>query len=78
MMTARKPWIRGFKHKDGSWGYWINDVRNGDFVSIPAGATREEAACKLQQYLIRRELEKAGYDDHYAKEVATEIGGRQP
>lgn len=68
-----KPWLRSFRHKDGSQGFWINDIRDGKFVSIPAGTSKPEAEMKLEQYKIRRDIEKEGYDDQYADLTQTKL-----
>lgn len=72
-------WIEVKFRKDGSRSYWVRDVRDGRQVAIPA-ASRGEAELKLEQYVIRMDIEKEGYDDKFAKgpeEVANELFGRR-
>jgi len=57
-------WITSSRRKDGSVMWWVRDVRGGRQVCIAAG-TKREAEMKLEQYLIRRDLEKEGYEDRY-------------
>ena len=58
-------WIQPVRHKDGRRTYWIRDKRDGRQIVIPAGQTRGEAELKLEQYVIRRDLEKDGYEDRH-------------
>lgn len=58
-------WIQRIKRKDGSFTYWVRDRRDGRQISIDGGRTRQEADMKLEQYRIRRDLEKEGYGDRY-------------
>lgn len=58
-------WIQTVRQKDGSRTYWIRDVRNDMQIVIPGGKTRTEAQIKLDQYQIRKDLEKEGYDDQH-------------
>lgn len=58
-------WIQHVRHKNGDSSYWIRDRRDGRQIVIPAGSTRGEAELKLEQYVIRRDLEKEGYDDKH-------------
>lgn len=67
-------WIQPTRHKDGSTAYWIRDKRNGRQIVIPGGSTRGEAELKLEQYEIRRDLEKEGYDDQH-EELLDRIWG---
>jgi len=65
-------WIQQVRRKDGSATYWVRDKRNGRQVSIFGGVTRGEAELKLEQYEIRRDLEKEGYDDRYENAYDTD------
>lgn len=59
-------WIQPTRRKDGAVTYWIRDVRGGRPIVIDSkAASRPEAEMKLEQYRIRRDLEKEGYDDRY-------------
>lgn len=58
-------WIQVVRHKDGSSGYWIRDRRDGRQIVIPGGNSPGEAELKLEQYRIRRDLEKEGYEDQH-------------
>lgn len=58
-------WIEGRRRKDGTISWWVRDVRGGRQVCISA-ASRREAEFKREQYMVRRDLEKEGYDDKYA------------
>lgn len=58
-------WIQAVRRKDGSRSYWIRDRRDGRQISVAAGITRGEAELMLDQYLIRRDLEKEGYQDEH-------------
>ena len=58
-------WIEMKIRRDGTTSYWVRDIRGGRQVSIPGGANRKEAEQKLEQYNIRRDLEKEGYDDKH-------------
>ena len=60
--------IVGVRLKDGSWRYWVLDYRDGREIKIPAGKSREEAKAEFDKYLIRRNLDKEGYDDQYASD----------
>lgn len=64
-----KPWLRRFKQGDGSLSFWINDVREGKFISVYAGDKEGEAQMNFEQYKIRRDLEKEGYDDAHASKL---------
>lgn len=74
-------WIHPVKRKDGTTTYWVRDKRNGRQVSIFGGMTQAEAEMRKEQYLIRRDLEKEGYEDvydtdYFAKRLR-ETGGGQ-
>lgn len=56
-------WIQLVRRKDGTTTYWVRDKRKGRQVVIFGGITRGEAELRLEQYEIRRDLEKEGYDD---------------
>lgn len=58
-------WIQATRRKDGSQTYWVRDRRDGQQIVIAAGATLAEARLKLEQYEIRRDLEKEGYGDSH-------------
>ena len=56
-------WIEQRKRKDGTTTYWLRDRRAGHQIAIEVGNTRSEAELRMEQYVIRRDLEKEGYDD---------------
>lgn len=58
-------WIQRVRHKNGTSAYWIRDIRDGQYIVIPAGETRHEAELKFEHYKIRRDLEKEGYPDKH-------------
>lgn len=58
-------WIHPVRRKDGTTTYWVRDKRDGRQVSIFGGMTRGEAEMRLEQYKIRRDVEKEGYFDGY-------------
>lgn len=58
-------WIQRVRRKDGTIFYWVRDKRDGKHVVIAGGFTRGEAEMKLEQYNIRRDLEKEGYEDRH-------------
>lgn len=60
-------WITSTRRKSGEVTWWVRDIRDGRQVCIPAGS-RPEAEMKKEQYEIRRDLEKEGYDDRYTPE----------
>lgn len=57
-------WIQTTSCK-GVKSYWLRDVREGRHIVIPCGHSPEEARLRKEQYDIRRDLEKEGYDDRY-------------
>ena len=69
-------WIETKRRKDGTVSYWIRDTRDGRAIVILAGFSRSEAEMKLEQYLIRRDLEKEGYDD-LCESMADELFGKK-
>lgn len=62
-------WLKAVRRKNGHWFFWIHDRRDGRMISIPAGERQREAELKLEQYVIRRDLEKEGYDDGLGREA---------
>jgi hypothetical protein len=72
---AKEAWLQRVKHKDGTQAWWIRDIRDGRQVVVNGGTTKREAELRLEQYKIRRTLEKEGYDDQYAAAVADELWG---
>jgi hypothetical protein len=58
-------WLQKVKRKDGSLFFWIRDRRDGRQIVIPGGPKEPEATLKKEQYEIRRDLEKEGYDDQH-------------
>lgn len=57
-------WIEARRRKDGTVSWWVRDIRGGRQVCIPA-FSKGEAELKLEHYLIRKDLEKEGYDDQH-------------
>jgi len=57
-------WIEARRRKDGTMSWWVRDIRGGRQVCIAAGS-KPEAEMKREQYLIRRDLEKEGYEDGF-------------
>lgn len=61
-------WLQRIKRKDGSVFFWVRDRRDGRQISIPGGPSEREADLKREQYEIRKDLEKEGYEDKYTPE----------
>lgn len=68
-------WLSFTRKKDGSLTWWVRDIRGGRQISIPADS-RADAEQKKEQYEIRRDLEKEGYDDKY-EQVADNLFGKK-
>jgi hypothetical protein len=68
-------WIKPVRKADGSTTYWVHDRRDGRVLSIAACHTKGEAEMRMEQYKIRRSLEKEGYDDKY-QTIADELFGK--
>lgn len=70
-------WIKRTKKKDGTVSFWVHDIRNGRIVTIKECPTKPEASLHKEQYEIRRDLEKDGYDDRFAEKIADELFGKR-
>jgi len=70
------PWLERRKRADGSVSWWIRDRRDGIAVVIPGGASESEAKMKLEQYKIRKDLEKEGYEDR-CQALVDEMWGKR-
>ncbi len=60
-------WIEERRLADGSKSWWVRDRRDGRQIVIAGGATKQEAEMRLEQYTIRRDLEKEGHFDRFNK-----------
>jgi hypothetical protein len=67
-------WLEKRRRKDGSIHYWVRDRRDGRQIVIYAGESVREGEMKLEQYVIRRDLEKEGYNDGYER-IADDLFG---
>jgi hypothetical protein len=56
-------WIERRVSRDGSFEFLIHDYRGGRPITLYAGKSEAEAVMYMEQYKIRRDLEKEGYED---------------
>lgn len=72
-------WIQTTKRKGGP-AYFIRDVRDGRQIVIPApdGVDRAFAERMLDKYVVRKDLEKEGYDDGMARQTRIRVLPTRP
>lgn len=68
--------IQRVRRRDGTASYWVRDVRCDRQIVIAGGKSRGEAEMKIEQYNIRRDLEKEGYDDRHSVPIECEVAPR--
>lgn len=69
-------WLEQKVRRDGTKSWRVRDRRGKKQICIPGGPTRVEAEMKMEQYKIRRDLEKEGYGDKY-EPIADDLFGRR-
>lgn len=72
-------WIQTTRRKYGL-AYFIRDVRDGRQVVIPVpdGVDRAFAERMLDKYVVRKDLEKEGYDDGLARQTRIRVLPKRP